>query len=157
MYLRRTQQPRRWGTAAVETAVVLLPCCVFIFAVMEYGRVIMVLQAMNNAAREGARQASAIAVGTVTAPVATATVSGTINNYLANQNLQNVNITFYEADATGHQIGPWTSAAFGQNILVQIDADFPLVFPTFGLLPNSGSAPNSMHLTVKAMMRSEAN
>jgi Flp pilus assembly protein TadG len=157
MYLCRKEKLRRAGAAAVETAIVLLPCCIFIFAVMEYGRVIMVLQAMNNAAREGARQAAAISVSTVTPGTATSTVTATINNFLANQNLNNVTITLYEADANGNQIGSWTSAGFGQNILVKIDADFPLVFPTFGLLPNSGAAPNSMHLTVKAMMRSEAN
>jgi Flp pilus assembly protein TadG len=157
MYRPHAQQRRRRGTAAVETAFVMIPCCLFMFAIMEYGRVVMVLQAMNNAARTGARQAVAMPTSYIGAGAATTDVIATINASLAGQNLQNVNIQLCEADSSGNNIGPWTSAPFGKNILVQIDADFPLVFPTFNLLPNNGAAPNSMHITVKAMMRGEAN
>jgi Flp pilus assembly protein TadG len=158
MYRPQTQQPRRRrATTAVETAMVMIPCCLFMFAIMEYGRCVMVLQALNNAARTGARQAVATATSYISSGTATAQVTSSINAALAGQNLQNLNIQMYEADSTGANIGPWTSAPFGQNIMVQIDADFPLVLPTFNLLPNNGAASNSMHITVKAMMRGEAN
>jgi Flp pilus assembly protein TadG len=157
MYLRGIGKKQRRGTAAVETAVVMIPCCLFMFGIMEYGRVVMVLEALNNAARTGARQAVAMQISTVGASAATTDVTNTINGVLAGQNLKNVNIQLYEADSGGNNTGPWTSAPFGRNIVVQIDADFPLVLPTFNLLPNNGGATNSMHIQVKAMMRSEAN
>jgi Flp pilus assembly protein TadG len=158
MYLRRAaQKPGRRATLAVEVAVVMIPCCLFIFAIMEYGRVVMVLQAMNNAARSGARQAVAMATSYISTGTATSDVQATINAALAGQNLKNITIQIYESDNNGNNIGAWTSAPFGQNIMVQIDADFPLALPTFNLLPNSGAAPNSMHITVRAMMRGEAN
>jgi hypothetical protein len=49
-------------------------------------------------------------------------------------------------------IGPWSSAPFGEDIAVQIDADYqPMVPATFGILPSS------LHLKAKSVMRSEAN
>ena len=40
---------------------------------------------------------------------------------------------------------------------VKVEADYPNLFPTFGMLPGSGAAPNSTHLTAISMMRGEAN
>ena len=157
MFLRRTKNNRRRATALVETAVVMLPLCLLLFAIMEYGRVVMTYQILNNAAREGARQATAVATSYIPPATATANVTSTVNNFLAGQNLNNLNIQIYQADTSGNNIGPWTSAPFGQNIVVQIDADFPLLFPTFGMLPNNGGSPNSMHMRAKSMMRGEAN
>jgi Flp pilus assembly protein TadG len=156
MYLRRTKQRGRMATALVETAVVMLPLLMLLFAIMEYGRVVMMLEILNNAAREGARQATVTATSYVPPATATATITTTVTNFLAGQNLENLNIQIFQADTTGNNIGPWTSAPFGQNIVVQIDADFPLLFPV-GFLPNSGAAPSSIHLRAKSMMRGEAN
>jgi Flp pilus assembly protein TadG len=157
MYLRQTRRAVRPAATLVETAVVLIPCCLLMFAVFEYGRVVMMLQVLNNAAREGARQAVITPTSYIPPATATANVQATVSAFLANQDLKNVSTQIFQADASGNNIGPWTSAPFGHNIVVQIDADFPLVFPTFGFLPNNGAAPNSMHMTARAMMRGEAN
>src|SRR5262249_20268774 len=132
------------------------PLCFLLFAIMEYGRTVMMMEVVNNAAREGARQASATATSYVPPATATANVTSTITNYLAGQNLNNINIQIFAADTYAHKIGPWTSSPFGHNIVVQIDADMPLLFPT-GFLPSTGGSPSSLHIRAKAMMRSEAN
>jgi Flp pilus assembly protein TadG len=58
MLMRRPAARRRAATA-VETAVVLLPLTMFLFSVFEYGRYLMDVNLMNNAAREGCRYALA--------------------------------------------------------------------------------------------------
>jgi Flp pilus assembly protein TadG len=49
--------PARRGAALVETALVLPVLLLFLFAVFEYGRFLLVLQTTNNAARDAARYA----------------------------------------------------------------------------------------------------
>lgn len=49
---------RRYATAAVELAVVLIPIMVLLVGILEMGRYIQVAQIMTNAAREGARLAA---------------------------------------------------------------------------------------------------
>ncbi|MBX9580934.1 MAG: pilus assembly protein [Gemmataceae bacterium] len=49
--------PARRGAALVETALVLPVLLLFLFAVFEYGRFLLVLHATNNAARDAARYA----------------------------------------------------------------------------------------------------
>jgi hypothetical protein len=41
----------------IETAIVLFPCLLFMFAIFEYGRVVMLRQLLANATREAARYA----------------------------------------------------------------------------------------------------
>ena len=55
--LTRARKHRRWATAAVETALVMLPMTMVLFGVFEYGRLLMVWNLVNNAAREGCRYA----------------------------------------------------------------------------------------------------
>ncbi len=54
---RRAAARRRRGAALVEFAVVAPLLFLVIFAVIEFGRMVMVHQIMTNAAREGARRA----------------------------------------------------------------------------------------------------
>jgi Flp pilus assembly protein TadG len=149
MNSRKTR--RRGGRTLVETALVVNLMVVILIAVFEYGRLIMIKQIVDNAAREGARFA---VVSTNTNPPTTQTqIISTVNGFLVNQPLANLNIQVYEADpTTGKSIGSWSSAPFGEDIAVQIDADYqPMVPATFGILPSS------LHLTAKSVMRSEAN
>ena len=89
---------------------------------------------------------------------ATANVDAVINSQMAGVKLTNVVITLYQADNNGNNIGAWTSTPFGKNIVVQIDADCPNLFPTWKFLPHSSTTtPNAIHLTAKTMMRGEAN
>jgi Flp pilus assembly protein TadG len=127
------------------------------FAIFEYGRYLMVRQIVDNAARAGARQAVPIATSFISASSANTTVTDAITQNLAAQNLQNLNVQIFQSDTSGNNIGTWQSTDFGDNIAVQIDADLPILLPTFGFLPNNGAAPNSVHIKSVVMMKFEAN
>jgi Flp pilus assembly protein TadG len=142
----RQKQPGRRGTVMVETALVLSMCLLLFFAIFEFGRFFMIWELMNNAAREGTRQAAVN-----TGSLATSDIQQTVTNYLAGQQLNNLNIQVYEADATGNSIGNWNDAAFGEGIAVQIDGDY------VPLLPASGILPKTIHISVKSLTQSEAN
>jgi hypothetical protein len=90
---------------------------------------------------------------------ATAQVDAAINQALASIPLSGTpTITLFQADNSGNNIGAWTATPFGRNIVVQIDGDLQVMFPTFGFLPmSSTTVPNAIHITVKCMMRGEAN
>jgi Flp pilus assembly protein TadG len=55
MAIRKLRSTRRFGATAVETALVMLPFFMFVFGVLEYGRMLMAWNVLNNAAREGCR------------------------------------------------------------------------------------------------------
>jgi Flp pilus assembly protein TadG len=57
MLIRKTLGRRRMGITTIETAMVMLPTLVFLFATFEYGRLLMDWNVLNNAAREGCRYA----------------------------------------------------------------------------------------------------
>jgi Flp pilus assembly protein TadG len=176
--MRRQGRARRKAATAVETAVISLVCFVFMFGLFEFGRVISERQLLDNAARQGVRAAVVIPTsyqsGTAaTTPVMNAVVAGlAVQNptvtltqngakwvgtvTTTDQTLKNITITIWSIDANNNVVA-WTSAPFGQNIIIQVDADYPNLFPTMGWLPNSGAAPNSVHLTASVMMRGEAN
>src|SRR5262245_58551207 len=141
------RKPARPGATVVETAFVIGTCLIFMFAVFEYGRFVMIKQLMENAAREGARQAT-----TGSATLTTGDIQSTVTQYLAGQPLSNVTTQVYQADPTnGTNLGSWNNAKFGQAIAVQVDASYAPILPTFGFLQN----PTGLRAT--AMMRSEAN
>jgi Flp pilus assembly protein TadG len=130
-------------------AVVASVCLLFMFGVLEYGRLLMVHQLIDNAAREGARYA---VVHTYDATVVADSQQRTVA-VLGGQNghLQNFNVQVFEADSSGNNIGLPTNAAFGEYIAVQIDGDYTPVLPSF--LHMGGT----VHLKALAMMYSEAN
>ena len=76
-------------------------CLAFMFAIFEYGRVVMMQQMMQNAARAGARIAVVTPTSYLTSSVATADVTTVINNNLAGLPLKNVTTTIYQADDSG--------------------------------------------------------
>jgi Flp pilus assembly protein TadG len=126
------QSRRRRGAAVVETALALGVALMFVLGLFDFGRVIMMQQLVENAAREGARQAI---VGT--SSMTTAQIQAVVTNYLGGQSLSNLNITVYEADpTTGANIGTWTSAGLTNCIAVQVTANCPTMTPTFSLLPS---------------------
>jgi Flp pilus assembly protein TadG len=126
---------RRKGTTMVEFVVIAIVFFLFLFGVLEYGRFVMVVQLMNNAAREGAR-AAVVGQSTMT----TAQVQSLVTGYLEGQNvqLQNLNIQVYEIDpATGNNIGSWSNASFGQAIAVQVNGTYDPLLPSFLFMGNS--------------------
>ncbi len=159
MILVTRSRGRRSGTTAVEMAIVSLICLTFMFAIFEYGRYVMVRQVMENAARVGGRVAVVTPTSYVAPATATTQVTNAVTQALASIPLKGTPaVTIYQADSNGNNIGPWTQTPFGNNIVVQIDGDLPVMFPTFGFIPNnSPTVPNAIHITVKCMMRGEAN
>ena len=153
-----SQRTRRPAGVIVEMAVISVVCLTFMFAIFEYGRVVMMQQIMENASRAGARAAVVTATSNITPAVATANVTAVVNGQIASLKLTKVNVTLFQADDLGNNIGLWTSTPFGKNIVVQVDADCVNLFPTWGFLPNSSTTtPNAVHLTAITMMRGEAN
>jgi len=158
MLAKRSLKQCRRAATAVETAFVLTICVILILAVFEYGRFLMIRQMVDNAAREGARQA---VVGANTSASMT-TIQTTVLDYLAGQPLRNTSgvplsasdIQVYLADpATGAPAAPssaWTNATFGSTIAVSITAVYQPMLPSFGFLPTS--------ITMKStvLMQSEA-
>jgi Flp pilus assembly protein TadG len=149
---------RRRGATVVETAVVLLIVFTFIFAIFEYGRFLMISDLVNNAVREGARQAVA-----TTNTKNTAAIQNAVVYYLASQQVMNssgmpltaVDVQVYQANpTTGAPASPdsiWYNAAFGSSIIVRVNCSYAPMFPTFGFLPTT------FQIQGTAMMTSEAN
>jgi Flp pilus assembly protein TadG len=143
----RRKRVRR-GTTSVEVAMVLPICLVLMFGLFDFGRVLMVRQVVDNAAREGARFATVS-----TASVTTAAVQSVVTNFLAGQLPSNAaTIQVYLVNpATGANLGDWTTAQLGQAIAVQVTATYQPMLSRFSLLP--GNVP----VNATAIMRSEAN
>lgn len=138
---------KRTATTLVETAVVISIALVFMFAIFEYGRYFLFRQAVENAAREGVRQAVVN-----TSSQSTTDIQTTVTRYLGGQQLTNQSIQVYKADInTGNNVGDWTTAAFGEGIAVEVSGDYKAILPSFGFLKTTTT------VRAKAVMRSEAN
>jgi Flp pilus assembly protein TadG len=141
----------RRGAAVLETALVLNVLLLGLLGTFEYGRMIMIRQLMDNAAREGARLA---VVGTAADPeVTTAQIQSTVTSYLAGQSISGLTVSVYQANpTTGANIGLWNQTPYGGAIAVQVQGSYAPVIPTtFGIVPNP------MPMKVVSMMLSEAN
>ena len=148
----------RRGATVVETAFVLMIALTLTLAIYDYGRYFMLSQLVNNAAREGARQAVAN-----TNTQNTAMIQNTVVQYLANQNFKDSSGNAFSASdvvvlqvnpATGVATSPdsnWYDAPFESAIMVQVNAKFTSLFPRFGFLPTT------VNLQGTAVMLSEAN
>jgi Flp pilus assembly protein TadG len=158
MKLRTHCFSQRRGATVVETAFVLLIAVTLTFAIYDYGRYFMLSQLVNNAAREGARQAVAN-----TNTQNTAMIQNTVVQYLANQNYTDSSGNAFNASdvvvlqvnpATGAATSPnsnWYDAPFGSSIMVQVNAKYTSLFPSLGFLPTT------VNLQGTAVMSSEAN
>ena len=139
---------RRRGATLVETAVVIGVCLLFLLAIFEYGRIIMLQQILIDATREGARYAVA---NTNMQP--TPNLQTYVTNYLAGQPLTVTSFNAFQADPNNSyaNVGPWQNTPFGQPIVIQVQASYTPIFPSFGFLPNP------VTLKDEATMYSEGN
>ena len=145
---------RRHGAALVEFAFVAAVTMLFFFAILEYARFVFLLQVAQNAAREGARMASAhTGDGTTTQDIineVTARMAGR-DKELAGYSVQVLNVD----PATGTAIpnSAWNQAAFanGNAIMVRITGTYSPILP--GLLLTRSSIP----VQVTSTMGSEGN
>jgi Flp pilus assembly protein TadG len=146
---------RRSGAVAVEAALVLPMVVLFLIATMEYAHYLMILQLLNNAAREGAAYAAKhtdpIVVGGTTYGNATSDVTNLVTLRMAGQQLGGQNISVYLSDSVGTNLGTWTSAQAGQYICVQITGTYSFIAPKLIFLPTTVAT------TVQAVKRSEGN
>jgi Flp pilus assembly protein TadG len=105
--VHRRFQPR-CATAAVELAVAMPLIIVLLIGLLEVGRIVQIMEILDNAAREGARSAS---TGTNTY----ATVQTTVANYLTNAGITNqsgLTVTVY--DVTQNNSGPSIQSQHGR-------------------------------------------
>jgi len=152
--LRRQSIRHRPAATIVEAAFVLSICLLFLFGILEYGRFVMTLQVMENAAREGARFA---VVNTNEAT--TADVVARVNQKMAG--IQN-SLTNYQVTVTGIILRPkpgetagdllpdWTTASPTDGIRVDVTGTFRPTLPTFLRM---GAFP----LRARSVMYSEGN
>ncbi|MEX2114271.1 MAG: TadE/TadG family type IV pilus assembly protein [Pirellulales bacterium] len=152
---RRSANRWRRGGAAVETALVLPLVLMFLFGILEYGRYVMMLQVLTNAAREGARYAQIhtqpVTVGGTTSGNASSDVYAVINKALAGQQLSGQTVSIYASNSTGTSLGSWNNAQTGQSVCVEITGNYPVVISNFIKLPLT------IPVTARAVMRSESN
>jgi len=152
--LRRSNARRR-GQALVEAALVLPVVIMFLFGIFEYGRYIMTLQIMTNAAREGCHYAlthtQPITIAGTTYGNATSDVTNLVNKALAGQSLVGQNTQVYASDSLGNNIGSWTSTQAGESVCVRITGNYRVLMGGMLFLPTD------IPVTTQVVMRSESN
>ena len=166
MTTSRRQAGRRPGVTVVEMALVLSMTMLLLFGILEYGRYLMVLQTVNNAAREGVRYAVVHTGDGTTSNQVIAVVNNKMSGVDAQ--LQGYTVNLFTADpsgiynnGTGLAIYPptikqlsgssWNSATYGSPIVVQITGTYQPILPSFLFMYAH------MSITVTAMRNSEAN
>lgn len=107
----RSSRSRRRGAAAVEFALVAPLFFLFVFGIIEFGRMVMVQQVITNASREGARRA-------VLDGATAVDVTNAVEDYLDTASLQNAN-----ADIVFPQGNP-ENAGYGAPVEVRIEVPF---------------------------------
>jgi Flp pilus assembly protein TadG len=152
---RRWQSGNRRGGAIVESAFVLPIVLLLILGVMEYGRYLLCLQVVTNAAREGCRYAvthtQPVTLAGSTTGNATSDVTNTVSRFLVGQQLASQAVQVYQSDTQGNNTGTWNGATPGQFVCVQIGGNFQITVPK--LL----SFPSSVPVQVKTVMLCEGN
>ncbi len=148
-FLRTThlKPAHRSGAAVVEMALVMPIFCMFILAIVEFGRGFMVVQLLNDAAREGAR--SAILAGSTNAAITTDAktfVVDTVRCVAAN-----VTVTITITEAAGNPATSNTLANARKRDLCKVKVSVP--FSSVSFLP--GTYLRSRTLSGMSAMRHE--
>lgn len=129
---RHTPRPPRRAVAAVELAFIMPVLLIFVLGIWEVGRLIQVQQALNNAAREGARLAAQGLIintsGTLTqvqVNSGTPSVQSTIDNYLkqAGYDTTGLSVSFAFVNGDTTQTQPYQGAK-GQRFVVNVTLPF---------------------------------
>jgi hypothetical protein len=126
-----------------------------LIGILEYGRYVMTLQVLTNAAREGAHYALShtepVTIQGVTYGNATSDVIQVVNNSSGGQQLAGQTVQVYASDSNGTNLGVWTDAGVGNSICVRISGTYNFI------LPQLLSLPSSRTVVAQAIMRSEGN
>lgn len=159
----RTMRPsRRLAATLVEFAFVAIIFFMFLFGIVEWGRLVMTMNIMDNSVREGARLA---VVSSTQGTNLTSLVQTEVDNRLAGiqgffsgyNKTTSITVKAVNA-ATGAQLLdssnnaiPPEGTQFSQSIQVQLTCNYQTLLPTFLLIPSS------ITLTSTSVMGSEAN
>ena len=132
---RRPARRRRRGATVVEFAVVAPLLFLFIFAMIEFGRMVMVEQILTNAAREGARRG-------ILEQTTAAEVETIVSDYLTGSSISGATVTVSPDQL--RQVG------FGQPVTVSVSVPYSQVswLPTPRFLGGT-------NLTAQSVMRGE--
>lgn len=137
MLVSKPRAPRRRGAAAVETAVIMIPLTMLLFGVFEYGRFLMDLNLLDNAAREGCR----FALVNNTDPAVGAKTQGIVDNFMAGRKASFVggNVTATVSYPTPNHPGVTKvqDLVAGDLITVQVQGTYTFlnIIPTLPALP----------------------
>src|SRR5262245_9240996 len=148
MLKQRTQERR--GAYVVELPFVVMSLMTILFAFYDYSWWFFFKQMVYNAARE----VPGFPVVNTTDTTLVADTQAYVKTKMCGLDTMpncNYSCQVYQADNNGNNLGDPAVAAFGEYIAVQIDYDFQPVFPSL-LFWN-----NSIHVSSKTMMYSEAN
>jgi Flp pilus assembly protein TadG len=107
--LCRLGRRKRRGAAVVEFAIVAPLFFLLVFAMIEYGRMVMVSQIITNASREGARQA-------VLDGATNSEVTSAVDEFLEMSSIQGAEVETVPADIS--------AAAYGEAVTVSVSVDF---------------------------------
>jgi Flp pilus assembly protein TadG len=128
---------------------------VVLFGIFEYGRYVMTLQMMTNAAREGAHYAlthtQPVTIAGTTYGNATSDVTNIINKALVGQSLASQSVQIYASDSLGNNIGLWTDTQVGQCVCVRITGNYRVLMASVLYLPAN------IPVVAQCVMRSESN
>src|SRR5262245_21564760 len=141
MVIRDRHNDRRNGAAAVETALVVLPVLLLIFGVLQYGRLLMDWNVLNNAAREGCRYA----LVNNTSPTISSDVTTLVTNRMGGETK---NFTGFTVSISGTHNGvatPVNNLVAGDFITVTVTGQYHFIN-----LPIPG--PNVMTMTSAVTM-----
>jgi len=141
MVIRKHRSGRRWGAAAIETAMVMIPMTMFLFGVFEYGRLLMNWNLLNNAAREGCRYAL---VNNTSGTISTS-VQTTVTNYMAGQSGSFTGFTVTVSGTHGGVSTPVNNLVPGDWITVTVSGNyhFMRIIPK-AIMPASVSLSSSV-------------
>lgn len=114
MTVRKVRAGRRRGAVAVETALVAVVMTSFVFGVYEYCRLLMDMNLLNNAAREGCRYAQ---VNNTNPSIAT-NVRSVVTGYMAGETASFSNFTVTVTGTRGGVSTPVNNLAAGDTITV---------------------------------------
>jgi Flp pilus assembly protein TadG len=156
MRLRHRPTDRRAATT-VEAAFVMILVFLFVFGVIEYGRLLWFYNIAYAAAREGARYASVHTGDSTTTSQVQSVVTSTMGG--AQNQLSNYTVNVFYIDPTtnaAYSSTSWTDAPFTGAVAVQITGTYRFFLP--GLMQMSTAVKtNGLSVDVKCIVNSEAN
>ena len=120
MIVREVRSGRRRGTAAPEAALVMILLTSLVFGLFEYGRLMMDLSLLNNAAREGCRYALA----NNTSTSISSSVQTLVTSYMAGENASFSNFTVTVSGTHNGVSTPVNNLASGDFITVTVSGTY---------------------------------